>query len=81
MADYTQERWSLGWVPSDDKINGRPDGMLRMDNCYLDEIGVLSVAPGTQKVNETAFSGYVHSIYSTFINTNKYNFVGLDYLS
>ncbi len=77
MPDYTQERWPLGWIPSDDEKNGRSEGFLRMDNCYLDDLGVLSLVPGTAKVNTNEFSGYVHTIYSTFYNNYKYRFVGL----
>lgn len=75
--NLTRKQWPHGWIPSDDSINGRPTGLLRMDNCYLDEKGVLSLVPGTQRVNSTPLSAVVHSLYSKYLGNIKHRFAGL----
>lgn len=77
MSHLTRERWPVGWIPSDDDVNGRKDGLLRMDNLTLDENGVLAIAKGTQKVNATEFTGFIHTLYSKYFNTTKWRFAGL----
>lgn len=77
--EMTRRGWPDGWIPSDDEMNGRATGLLRMDNLYLDENGVLSLVPGTWLLNPDAqFPGKVETIYSRFFNNSKYRFVGLD---
>jgi len=76
MAHLTRERWPNGWIPSDDDLNGRKDGLLRMDNCYLDENGVVSLVPGTQIINGP-FPGIVHTIYSRVFGSQQQYFLGL----
>ncbi len=76
MADLTRKSWPLGWIPSDSDVNGRKDGLLRMDNLRLDERGALTLVNGISKVNTVAFGGYVHSIFSRYISGSKHRFIG-----
>ena len=77
MANLTRKQWPKGWIPSQDYQNGSPLGLLRMDNLYLDEDGVLSIVRGTQKVNSGAFAGFVHTCYSTYVYASKFRYVGI----
>jgi len=72
--NLTRERWPLGWTPSADSTNGSAEGLLRMDNLRLDELGSLTLAKGFRNTHTTQFPGFVHSIYSTEINNVKHRF-------
>lgn len=77
MSEFLHyERFNLGWIPSDDAVKGRADGLLRMDNLRLDSEGVLELCPGAQRIS-TLFNGFVHSCYSKMIDNVKHRFVGL----
>lgn len=69
--------FSQGWIPSNDALNGRKDGLLRMDNLTLDELGAVTVTKGTSKVNAVQFAGSVHTIYSRTLDATKWRYVGL----
>src|ERR1044071_1316287 len=77
MGNMTRRNWPKGWLPATDLINGDREGLIRMDNLYLDEEGVLSLVRGIDKINDTPFVGYVHSCYSKYIGSKKYRYVGL----
>lgn len=77
MANLTRRQWGKGWLPNSDSINGDREGLLRMENLYLDDEGVVSLVRGIQKVHNDNFGAYVHSIYSKIINDKKYRYVGL----
>lgn len=74
--NLTRNNWQGGWLPSDDATNGRNNGLLRMDNCRLDENNIVSLCPGTRKIG-SEYPGYIHSIYSSFFNSAKKRFLGL----
>ena len=44
---------------------------MRMDNCYLDSLGVLTLVRGIQLLNATAFSSYSSKIYSKTLESNS----------
>lgn len=75
--ELVRTKYPLGWVPSQDNVNGDPNGLLRMDNLKLDEIGAITLARGCHNVNSNSFPGFVHSIFSRTINNVKNRFVGL----
>jgi len=75
--ELSRKNWPLGWIPSDNAIGGRKDGLLRMDNLYLDDQGIVKLVPGLTRVNSTALPGTVHSIYSQTFGAKKIRFVGL----
>lgn len=77
MAAINRKSWELGWLPSDDSINGRKNGLLRMDNLRLDEVGVLSSTRGISKINTGAFNGFVHTCFSKYFQSTKHRYVGL----
>jgi hypothetical protein len=66
--NYTYVNWPLGYLPSQDPVNGNPQGLTRMDNLYLDELGVLSLVRGIQRINPTTLADYPFTMYSKIIN-------------
>ena len=75
MQTLRKQDFSAGWIASDDAINGRKNGLLRMDNLTLDEGGIVSLVRGTQKVSNTAFGSQIDTIYSRYINSKKLRYV------
>jgi len=76
--NLTRKTWELGWFPANDSLNGDPSGLLRADNLELDEVGVLSLVDGAQKINSSHYAGSVNQIYSKYINNTKFRYVVLD---
>jgi len=69
--------FSAGWIPSDDQVDGRANGLLQMDNLELDRNGALQLIHGTNVV----YSGYptlAHTMFSRFINGTRYDYAALD---
>ena len=69
MAEYTRKLFTKGWTPSDSPINGRPDGLLVMDNLDLDANGEVRLVYGTKKVFEDDYGSPAHSIYSVYLSS------------
>jgi hypothetical protein len=77
MGQLYRKDFSLGWYPSADSTNCPKNALLRMDNCVLDETGVVSVRPGSSKINSTALDDLdVHSLYTTYLSGTRYRMVG-----
>jgi hypothetical protein len=76
--NLTKLNWPKGWVPSEDPVNGDPNGLLRADNLQQDEDGVLGIVRGLQKVNTSPFTDYVSDIYSKVINNKEILWAGLN---
>jgi hypothetical protein len=70
MPEFEKKNFPLGWIPSDDDKNGRSDGLLRMDNCELDSLGVVRGirAPVIRSGSKTFHN--VSSIYSKKLHLN-----------
>jgi hypothetical protein len=68
--------FSGGWTPSDDPINGRPNGLLQMDNLELDKNGALTLIGGTQIV-QSGFPANAHTMYSRYISGIRHDYVAL----
>jgi hypothetical protein len=77
MAELTRKNWERGWIPSDNNVGGRKDGLLRMDNLYLDDKGIVSLVPGLRRLNDSPLNGSVHSLYSENFSQGKVRFAGL----
>lgn len=73
----SRKNWPDGWIPSDNAIGGRKTGLLRMDNLYLDDNGIVKLVPGLTRLNSSPLSGTVHSIYSQNFDNRKIRFAGL----
>ena len=67
MADIRINDFSGGWMPGEDPIQGRRNGLLQMDNLELDSNGALSLAGGTL-VKQSGFPANAHTIFSRLIN-------------
>lgn len=75
-----------GWVPGNDETQG--PGWLRMDNCTLDENGIIGLRLGSQTINANTPAGVpiplqssissVHSLYTTVIDDVRYRCAGAD---
>ena len=74
-SELGQNNFQSGWIPSDDFTSGRKDGLLRMDNCFLDENGCVSLMRGTAKLTATPFAQYVNKIYSVIANGTKTRYI------
>lgn len=64
-----------GWIPSDDNVNGRKDGLLAMDNLELDRNGALSLIGGTQQLYSLGSSAY--RLYSRYFGSSRYDYAAL----
>lgn len=65
--------FGAGWCPSDDPVNGRPNGLLQMDNLELDKNGALQLSGGTAKI-WGPYSAYAHTLFSRYINNIRYDY-------
>ena len=75
--NLTRVNWPQGWRPSDNDVNGSPQGLLRMDNLCYDENGILSLVRGNDPITAAPLDYFVHTVYSKKINGTKHRFVGL----
>jgi len=66
MAEFLINDWSQGLISSDDDINGRKNGFLRMDNVELDQNGAITLTGGTVKL-DAVYANTIHTIYSKFL--------------
>lgn len=64
--------FSAGWVPSDDAVNGRKNGLLKMESVELDKNGCLSMSYGTSRIGTSAFSNSLHSVYHKFLASGQF---------
>jgi len=67
---------SAGWIASDDQINGRKNGLLRMDGITLDENGALIMSNGTRR-HVTTYPAVAHTLFSKFVCGTKRRYLGL----
>ena len=79
MANQTRTAWPLGWVPTQDDVNGDPGGLLRIDNLQQDSLGTIENARGMAEIYGP-FSAYVANIFSKvgFNGANESIWVGLN---
>ena len=73
MAEILIKDFSKGWLPCDDPISGRKDGLLKMDNMELDSNGGLSLQGGTSVIVGPYLSA-PHTLFSRLINGAKHNY-------
>jgi len=68
--------FAAGWCPSDDAVNGRPNGLLQMDNIELDTNGALALIGGTS-VKYTGYSANAHTLFSRYFGSNRIDYSAL----
>jgi hypothetical protein len=68
LANLTRTNWPNGWSPSDDPLNGNPQGLQRMDNLQQDEEGCIALVAGLAQVNKTPLSNFPGKLYSRNVN-------------
>ena len=78
MGQILRNDFSAGYIPSDDWYNGRDNGLMRMDNVFMDEFGNLSMCRGSVKINLNHFPVPVSFVYSKVMNAQKYRYVALN---
>ncbi len=77
MPALIRSSFGRGWVPDADPVNGPVDGLLRMDNLVLDELGVLSLRQGSTKINPAALTDPdVHSLFTSQLSGARYRMAG-----
>lgn len=67
-------QFGAGWIPSDDAVNGRKNGCLKMDNLELDQNGALTLAGGTT-VEGSAYANNAHTLYSNILGGSRKDYV------
>jgi len=68
MAEYNIRDWSQGLINSDDDVNGRKNGLLRMENVELDQNGALVLTGGTVRL-DGVYSNNLHSLFSKLLGS------------
>ncbi len=76
IQTFTWDKFSSGWCPSDDAINGRQDAFLRMDNVELDKNGAISLSSGTSQISHFGDTN-ANDLYSRFIGSTRHDYTGL----
>lgn len=74
--DHETKSYPAGWVPDADSVNGPPDGLLRMDNLILDELGVLGLRLGTNVLNTALADLSVHSLFTVIRSGTRLRYAG-----
>lgn len=69
--NLTKTSWSKGWLPSNDAVNGDPEGLIRADNLTFDKSGVVSLCDGLQGIS-ASFGDFVSAMYSKIIEGREY---------
>ena len=77
MAEILINDFKAGWLPCDDPISGRKNGLLKMDNMELDSNGALSLQGGTSVLVGPYPGGTPHTLYSKLINGQKHNYAAI----
>lgn len=77
MSELGQRSFDAGWVPNDNAMSNRANGLLRMDNLDLDEDGAVRMAKGVQRVSPL-LAGSIRDLYSKVINDQKYRYAALE---
>ena len=75
MGLIVRKDFSRGWVPSADAVNCPQNGLLRMDNCVLDELGIVSLRLGSTRAVAVADTD-IHSLYTAVLGGTKYRMIG-----
>lgn len=75
MSNLTKLNWPAGWNPSEDFINGNPNGLLRMDNLQQDQEGALGLARANKAVK--SFDDVITGFYSKSYDGVDYVYVGI----
>ncbi len=75
--DYATRTYPRGWTPDADESNGPADCLLRADNIIQDELGVISIRQGSEKINGSPLADVdVHSLYTVVRSGTRYRYVG-----
>lgn len=73
MSEILIKDYSGGWMPGEDPIQGRKNGLLKMNNVELDSNGALTLCGGTV-VKQTGFPSNAHTIGSRLINGARHDY-------
>lgn len=77
MGFLARTAFPLGWMPDADASNGPSQSLLRMDNCVLDELGVVAQRKGSAPINAVAFTEVdCHSLFTATLNGTRYRMLG-----
>lgn len=69
--------FSAGWCPSDDPVNGRKNGLLKMDGARLGENGALVMPGGTKRI-AFQYPSRAHTLFSKFVCDERRRYLALE---
>lgn len=73
MSLVTRPRFERGWMPDADPVGCPDDALPRMDNCVLDELGVVALRRGADVLSTPAAED-VHSLYTAVLDGVRLRF-------
>ncbi len=76
MAELAKRTYEKGWCPDQDAINAAPGTLLRADNLTLDELGVISVRPGSSSLHAALSDLDVHSLFTVVRSGTRLRYAG-----
>src|SRR5262245_55043354 len=76
MGFVARSAFELGWIPNADKVNAPANGLLRADNLWYDEFGVLAARPGGTAVASSFGGNDIHSLFTSYIAGTRYRMAG-----
>src|SRR5437773_9367400 len=69
--------WSAGWTPQESPVNGRKNGLLKMDSLELDINGEVTLTGGTKNIFSYNYPADAHTLYSKFIDGLQRRYLAL----
>src|SRR6516225_12365088 len=76
MASVKWNDFSSGWTPSDDKVNGRKNGLLQMNNVELDKNGALQMVGG-YNVIRSFYPAPATDLFSNVLKATRHDYVAM----
>jgi hypothetical protein len=77
MESIVINDFSAGWTPEDDPINGRKNGLLKMNSVELDQNGAVRMSGGIKNLFATNYPANAHTLYSKFIGAGQQRYLAL----
>lgn len=76
MPEILIKDFGAGWLPGDDPVQGRKNGLLQMDNLELDTTGALSLCGGTN-VRQSGYPANAHTLFSRLMSGTLHDYLAL----
>ena len=77
MGFLQRSSFARGWMPDADAVAAPAEALLRADNCILDELGTVSLRPGSAKINSVALAHPdIHTLFTGYLSGTRYRMAG-----